>query len=138
LRDRLFDRGEYDGFLAYDGDTPIAWCQVGPRDRLSKLTRQLELTADTDTWAITCVLVAPAYRRRGLLRELLESVIESLRRSGVARLEAYPRRGAREALDLWTGPEQVFIETGFRVTRDDPVRPVYCLELNAGTERINS
>jgi hypothetical protein len=32
-------------------------------------------------------------------------------------------------LELWDGPEDVFHEAGFEVVRDDPVQPVFRLEL---------
>jgi len=130
LRESLFDEGEYDGYLLYMDDAPAGWCQVGRRDRLVKLVRQFELPPDERVWAITCFLIAPGYRGRGLASILLREVLQDLRRKGVRRVEAYPKRGADlEAEDLWTGPERMWQAAGFRVARDHPARPVYDLEL---------
>lgn len=131
LRDALCARGEHDGYLMLEaGDEPVAWCQVGPRDRLAKLARQFELAPDPSTWAVTCFLVAPARRGRGLAPRLLAEVLERLRGRGVRRVEAFPKRGADpDALDLWNGPEAMFRAAGFEVVRDDPVRPVLALRL---------
>jgi GNAT superfamily N-acetyltransferase len=132
LRRELFRRGEYDGYLAYAGDTPIGWCQVGPRDRLAKLVAQFRLAADPGCWAITCFLVAPGHRRRGAARELLALVLADLRRLGVARVEAYPRAGNLEdPLDLWTGPRSLYVEQGFTVIREDARRTVMQLEFES-------
>jgi len=167
-RRALCRAGEYDGYLLFAGDDPLAWCQVGPRDRLVKLRRQYALEPDPAAFAITCLpaarfagLVAcgdtkcartgprepqrsfttpeglssrfrivAARRRQGLARSLLERVLAELRRAGVARVEAFPKRGADlSPLDLWPGPEALYREFGFEVWRDDPARPVLRLDL---------
>lgn len=132
LRDALFDRGEWDGYLLYEDGAPAAWCQVGPRDRLPKLVAQYSLRADPRAFAVTCFVVAPDRRGRGLAARLLAGVVEDLRARGEAhRLEAFPRRG--EALppeDAWTGPERLFLDAGFRVVRDHPEWPVLALDLS--------
>lgn len=109
--------------------SPVAWCQVGPRDRLEKLVRTYELAPDPGAWAITCFVVAPEERRRGRAHALLRAALEDLRGRGVRRIEAFPRRLATEAGELWTGPEPMFRDAGFEVWRDDPERPVLALEL---------
>ncbi len=130
LRDELFDHGEFDGYLAYAGDEPVGWCQVGPRDRLTKLAQQFALPPDPAVWAITCVNVAPSRRRRGVARTLLRAVLDGVRARGVRRLEAFPKRGPElEPGDLWNGPEALYREAGFSVTRDDPQRPLLALDL---------
>jgi GNAT superfamily N-acetyltransferase len=130
LRSSLLERGEYDGYLLYVDNSPAGWCQVGPRDRLSKLVEQFQLRHDADTWAITCFLIAPSYRRQGMSSYMLDAVVEDLRDSGVRRIEAFPRRGAElDEAELWNGPEDLFLEAGFEVVLDDPVRPVLALNL---------
>jgi len=129
LREALFQRGEYDGYLGYLDGEPVGWCQVGPRDRLEKLRRQLELAPDPETWAITCFLIVPAYRRAGVASSLMRPVLEDMKQSGVRRVEAYPKRGEQlDSGDLWNGPEGMFLQAGFRVAKDDPRRPVLVLE----------
>ncbi len=130
LRESLLAQGEYDGYLLYLGGEPVGWCQAGPRDRLTKLVHQFGLAPDPTTWAITCFLIAPGWRRRGLASALLEAVLRDLRARGVRRVEAYPKRGAAlDTLDLWNGPEAMLRAAGFSVAQDDPVRPVLALEL---------
>lgn len=115
LRDALFARGEHDGYLAYVGDTPAAWCQAGPRDRLPKVVTQLRLSPDPATWAVSCFFSAPAFRGQGLASWLLAAVLDDLRARGVRRVEAYPRRpqAGLDAGDLWTGPDAMLRAAGF-------------------------
>lgn len=131
LREDLLARGQTDGYLLYVAGAVAGWCQVGPRDRLPKLVRQFDLAPDPAVWAITCFLIAPEQRGRGRARALLDGVLDDLRaRGGVRRVEAFPRRGAGlDAGELWNGPESMFRAAGFRVVRDDPVRPVLAVDL---------
>jgi GNAT superfamily N-acetyltransferase len=134
LRRSLIDSGEYDGYLIYLDDRPAGWCQAGRRDRLTKLVDQFELVPDADTWAITCFLILPEWRGRGLAGKLLSGVLDDLAQRGALRVEAYPRRGSGlDAQDLWNGPESTYLQAGFSVVRDDPRRPVLALELARGS-----
>ena len=119
LREELFARGEFDGYLAYREGEPVGWCQVGRRDRLAKLVAQFELEPDPDTWAITCFVVAPRHRRGGAARALLTQVLRDLPARGARRVEAFPRTA--EELDegeLWNGPEAMFARAGFERVRE--------------------
>lgn len=130
LREALFDRGEYDIVMLYEDDRPVASCQVGPRDRLAKLTSQFGLDPDPDCHAITCFLVAPDGRRKGRARALLRGVLEELRAQGVKRVQAYPRRGADlPDGEAWTGPAAIFEEAGFTSPREKERFPVMSLVL---------
>ncbi len=130
LREELFDRGEYDGYLLYQDEAPVAWCQVGRRDRLDKLREQYGLPEDPETWALSCFVVAPAHRGMGLGHHLLVAVLADLRAAGVRRIEAYPARGADlPADDVWTGPEALFVRQGFRQVGGTDRRPVLALDL---------
>jgi GNAT superfamily N-acetyltransferase len=129
LRERLFDRGEWDGYLLYAGDVPVGWCQVGPRDRLAKLVAQFRRPPDPDAWAVTCFVVAPGHRRRGVARTLLREVLRDLAARGARRVEAYPRRGAAEPGEMWTGPEALFREAGFSPVAEANGRVVLAREI---------
>jgi GNAT superfamily N-acetyltransferase len=127
LRQALGDAGEHDGYLGYvpGVPAPVAWCQVGARDRLPKLCAQLDLAPDPGVFAITCFFVAPAWREQGVAAALLAVVLADLRARGVARVEAYPRRGAGlSAGDAWNGPEAMYRAAGFTTVRDRTPRAV--------------
>ena len=72
-----------------------------------------------------------------MARQLLAVILGELPSRGAQRVEAYPKRVLatdREAGstlaegDLWNGPEKLFRNQGFRVLRDDPLRPVLALD----------
>jgi GNAT superfamily N-acetyltransferase len=132
LRCSLLDRGEHDGYLLYDGDATVGWCQVGPRDRLPNLLSKYELGPDPDVWAVTCFEIAPPHRGRGAARFLLQGVLADVAVRGAARVQAFPRPGRQESPgDAWTGPESMYRSAGFTEVGKGERGPV--LEWSAAT-----
>ena len=129
LREELFERGVFDGYLLYDGGEPVGWCQATRRDELPKLASQFGLPPDPGAFALGCFAVQPRARRRGAARALLAAALADLPSRGARRVEAFPKRGVSEPGELWNGPEALFRAAGFRVVREDPVRPVLALDL---------
>ena len=125
LREALFARGEFDGYLLYEGGHPVGWCQVGAAERLAKLCRTYRISPDPGTVAISCFLLAPGARGRGLAHALLRGVLDDLSARGCTHVLAFPRRGSGlPADDVWTGPEQLYLHAGFRVSRSDAAHPI--------------
>lgn len=48
------------GILAYEGDTPIGWCALAPREAFPRLerSRTLQRVDDAPVWSIVCFFVA--------------------------------------------------------------------------------
>jgi GNAT superfamily N-acetyltransferase len=129
-RRQLWEQGIWDGYLLYEDQTPAAWCQAGPRDRLAKLREQHGLPPDPKAWAVTCFLTAPDSRGRGHAAALLVHVIGAARAAGATRLEAFPLAAATsEPLEEWTGPRAMFESHGFTLERDCGRRLVMVLAL---------
>ncbi|MEZ5989060.1 MAG: GNAT family N-acetyltransferase [Planctomycetota bacterium] len=131
LRQGLFDGGELDGYLLYQAGEPVAWAQVGRRDRLPKLVAGFGLEPEPGVWALSCLLVRPDRRRQGLARRLVEDVVADLRARGVARLQAFPKNA--DDLDdgeVWTGPRGLYAALGFELRRPGEPRSVWELALH--------
>ena len=130
LRCELHADGKHDGLLAFVGETPVGWIQLGVRDRLPKLVAQLDLDPDPCVWAVTCLLVAPAQRRTGVATALLDAAKTHAREAGATRLEGYPRTAPiDEDGDAWTGTPALFTAAGFAVVRDGAPRAVVAVGL---------
>lgn len=133
LREELLERGEYDGYLAYRDGRCVAWCQVGPRDRLSKLAEEHDLTPDPTAFAISCFYVLESERERGVARALLRGVLADLDKRSVQRVEAFPRSaGDHSQGELWTGPLALFEKHGFQRRAGHARRILMVRELPAG------
>ncbi len=110
--------GDVPGVLAYRGDEPVGWCSVAPRQSFPGLESSPSLRPrdDRPAWAITCFYVAPAWRRRGVMRALLDAAVEHARAGGATLVEGYPverRDGRMPSGDAYTGLVRVFEEAGF-------------------------
>ncbi len=129
LRQRLFRDGVHDGYFVYSGDEIAGWVQAWKRDAFAKLAVQFSVTSDDDAWMIGCVLILPAFRARGVARDALALVVDDLRLRGARSIDAFPKRGASDAGELWNGPESTYADLGFAVVRDDAKRPLLRLSV---------
>jgi GNAT superfamily N-acetyltransferase len=110
----LLIAGKIHGYLAFDDDIPVGWCNAGDRDGypnwIPEIARQVSLGK---TVSVLCFAIAPDYRGRGLSLALLKRVVEDARAQGYAAVEGYPRiQKDREPYDF-NGPLHLFEKVGF-------------------------
>jgi GNAT superfamily N-acetyltransferase len=141
---RLVDAGDVPGILAYDGDRPVGWCSVGPRDGFPALDRSRVLgrVDAQQAWSIVCFFVAKDCRKRGITEKLIKAAVSHARRKGAAIIEAYPvSPGANGMPDAWayTGFESAFTRAGFtEAVRRSPRRAVWRLTPPRGRRAARS
>lgn len=75
------------GLLAYSEDMPVAWCSVAPRETYRKLGGDAALK---NVWSIACFFIKKEFRRKGLVRRLIDEAKIYARENGAAYLEAFP------------------------------------------------
>jgi GNAT superfamily N-acetyltransferase len=124
IRRKLFSDGVHDGYFVYANGALAGWVQAWKRDAFAKLATQFAVTSNDDAWMIGCVLVLPPYREKGVAREALSLIVDDLRLRGARSVDAFPKRGASDAGELWNGPESTYAHLGFAVVRDDAKRPL--------------
>jgi len=68
------------GYLAFDSDKVVGWCNVNDRDNYKYVdelfTYQNYLTENRKTKSVFCFLVAKEYRRQGIANQFLTRVCE--------------------------------------------------------------
>lgn len=120
---RLIRQGKSHAVLVYDGETPVGWCQYGPREELPRIDarrfyRKLNLDhGDEKLWRITCFFVDRKHRGKGIAKLALRAALESIRRQGGGVVEAYPVVSERmSAVPEWTwfGTPGMFKREGFK------------------------
>ena len=124
------------GILAYADGTAVGWCAVEPRERYpvilrSRVRRPVD---ERPAFAITCFYLAPRWRRRGLMRPLIEGAVALAGEQGAQLVEAYPLDappGERPS-GAFTGIARAFAACGFvEVARRSARRPIMRKELGA-------
>jgi GNAT superfamily N-acetyltransferase len=91
---RLVTDGTPIGVLAYEGEEPVGWCSIAPRETYVKLARSRTMPrvtpSETSTWTVLCFFVPRTHRGRGLTRALLRGAIAYARERGATVIEGYP------------------------------------------------
>ena len=105
------------GWLAYDGDTVVGWCNAASRALLHALDEE-PIPHAAKTGSILCFLVAPAMRGQGVATALLRAACDGLRAQGLEFAEANPRTGTTDAGQNHHGPLAMYLAAGFAVDRE--------------------
>lgn len=130
LRD-LAGSGEPVGLLAMDGDDPVGWVAVAPRQVYRRLERSpIAKPVDPDedlsgVWSVTCFFIHRTARRSGVSALLLDEAVRFAAARGARVVEGYPvdTDGERkESAALYHGTLGVFLAAGFTVVERRGVR----------------
>lgn len=84
------DAGTPVGILAYDGNEPVGWCSIAPRETYRKLGGPDDAEEVGPIWSLVCFFLRRDHRGQGIGRELLAAAIDYARREGARMIEAYP------------------------------------------------
>jgi GNAT superfamily N-acetyltransferase len=127
---KLVRAGPPPGVLAYDGDEPVGWCAVAPREQYVALGRSASRRPiDGDgVWSITCVYVARSHRRRHVSSQLIAAAVAFARSKGAKIVEGYPvppKPGVASTNYAYAGFESAFAAAGFiEIARRRSTRPI--------------
>ena len=107
----LIESGRMRGYLAYEQETVVGWCNVNKKSALPRYNKSGE---DNDKiLSIVCFLIQKEYRRQGIAGNLLDRVIRDARLNGFHIIEAYPRLGSKSEYNNYHGPGILFEKNGF-------------------------
>ena len=91
---KLIMEGRMQGYLAYDGDKVIGWCNVNDRENYTYVAELFAYAGyeppAKKTKSIFCFLVAAEYRGQGIATGFLNRVCEDAKAEGYECVEAYP------------------------------------------------
>ena len=129
------------GLVGYVDGEPVGWVAVGPRTAFPRLPiRRVALKArgedpdDSTVWSVVCFATRAGYRRRGVMRALVQPAIEFARERGARALEAYPMITEPGKEITWgevhVGTRSIFEDAGFtEVANPTPRRVVMRIDL---------
>ncbi len=131
----IVDSGEVPGLIAYDGDLPIGWVSVAPRDSFPVLGRSriLKPVDEKPVWSVVCFFVAKGMREQSVSVRLLEAAFDYAAGQGAEIVEGYPiepKKGVIPDPFAWVGLASTFLRAGFHeVLRRSDTRPVMRREI---------
>lgn len=140
---RIVVNGPPPGLIAYRGEEPVGWVQVGPRratpnwNGARRLSAPVE-SADADDpgcWSINCFVVPRIHRGEGVAAALLAGAIEYARSRKARMIDACPVNVSGKAanpVSIYHGVASMFEKTGFEeIARRRDDRPLMRLDLGA-------
>jgi GNAT superfamily N-acetyltransferase len=115
---KQLDEGKIFGYLAFNGDTPVGWCNAGDMKRYPASRHQFvpdfaRENAYDNTLSIVCFAIAPDYRKQGVASALLERVLADAISQGFAAVEGYVNTKYAGAYWDFTGPARLYDKFGF-------------------------
>lgn len=127
MRQRVAANGPV-GILLYDGDEPVGWCSVAPRESYERLDNSTSMPRvdGRKTWTILCFFVRRDHRGAGATRVLADGAVAYARSKGAEVVEGYPFDTAG-VTSTHRGHSTVFAAAGFE--RDGPRSRRWALEL---------
>jgi GNAT superfamily N-acetyltransferase len=134
------NEGPPPGLLAFQGDDPVGWMQIGPRADVPEWNNPGRSSSplpdapadDLTVWAVSCFFFRSRMRGKGLSHAMLAAGIDHARASGARLLEASPMDRAKQSksIGLFVGSTSVFAKAGFQtVAQARPNRPLMRLML---------
>jgi GNAT superfamily N-acetyltransferase len=128
LRERVFARTPV-GLLAYEGENPVGWCSIAPRETYGRLERSRTIPRIDGqvTWSVVCLYLDRSVRGRGLSSQLLLEGASYAAVQGAQIIEGYPVEPEVDEQGIWAparsyrfmGYVSSFVKAGF-VDRTPP------------------
>lgn len=129
---RLIDSGKMTGYLLYDGDIPVGWCNAGDKRNYAPLWENPSFfTRDCGPGEIKvlyCLDIAEGYQGKGLATLAMEVFLADAKEQGFCRAEGYPFTNLSYAWQ-YRGPIRLYEKFGFSLFGERPGFFIYEKEL---------
>lgn len=125
--------GDMFGFLAYDGEECVGWCNANDLNTFPRLADRAELHVFRGRSAvIVCFVIRPEYRGKGVGSALIEAVVEHFRAEGYDRVLAQPWVNKENPQAAYHGTPHMYERLGFVRAGGDDEDPIYAYEFRKG------
>lgn len=110
----LLNQNKIRGYLAFDGDLSIGWCNAADMDSyVGFVPAFARENACGKTMSIVCFEIAPEYRGKGIASAFIERVCSDAKAKGYAVVEGYARFSDKRNEFDFQGPVRLFEKAGF-------------------------
>lgn len=106
--------GSMKGYLAFDGEKCIGWCNANNVHEYKRLENEIDsIVEDKKVGSIICFVIHPEYRRQGVARLLLKEAVEGFRAQGFEAVLTIPVNTVEVPEKLYRGTLSMYMEYGF-------------------------
>ncbi len=115
--------GKMKGYLAFDGDKCIGWCNANDASQYIRLEQDIKHIMDgKKVGCVICFVIHPDYRKQGVARLLLKKAVEDFRQGGFDAVLALPVGRMDNPEKHYRGTLNMYKELGFvEIEKHDPV-----------------
>lgn len=107
--------GNMKGYLAFDGDKCIGWCNANNVSQYIRLEQDIKhIVAGKKVGCVICFVIHQEYRKQGVARLLLKQAVEDFRLQGFDAVLAMPVDIKDKPEMLYRGTLNMYSELGFR------------------------
>lgn len=116
----LINENRLTGYLVFENDKPIGWCNANNRMNYQRLLRDYDLIDNPDdkVCSIVCFLIHPDYRRQGIAQKILERIIKDYSNKNYDYIEAYPRKEESSSETSFKGPLELYKRFDFKINKE--------------------
>ena len=110
----MLDRNMIHGYLAYDGDQSIGWCNAADIENYVGFVPAFARNITCGkTMSIVCFEIAPEYRGMGIASAFITRVCTDAKSMGYVAVEGYPRLSYERNDFDFQGPYRLYQKAGF-------------------------
>ena len=110
----MLDRNMIHGYLAYDGDQSIGWCNAADTESYAGFVPEFARNMTCGkTVSIVCFEIAPEYRGMGIASAFIHRVCMDAKSKGYAAVEGYPKLSDQRNDYDFMGPYHLYQKAGF-------------------------
>ncbi len=113
----MISEGQLTGYLVFDDDKPIGWCNANNRSNYQRLLKDYDYVDNPDdkVCSVVCFLIHPDYRRQGIAQQIMERIISDYSNTDYDYLEAYPKKNELSCEGNFKGPLELYRKYGFKI-----------------------
>lgn len=110
----MLDKNQIHGYLAYDGDQSIGWCNAADIESYVGFVPAFARNITCGkTISIVCFEIAPEYRRMGIASAFIDRVCSDAKLKGYVAVEGYAKLSHQRNDYNYQGPLNLYQKAGF-------------------------
>ena len=111
--ERMICEGNLKGYLAFADGNAVGWCNVNDKSAFPHYS-DIGEGGDARVCAVTCFVIDPEHRRKGVARALLQYACADYAAAGYDHMESYPAAGEGTCAAHYHGHPEMYEREGFQ------------------------